>query len=310
MTSHLTFQPQDLPLPKSLNASLPADGKINNDLGSAQDYCQRMARSHYENFHVGTWFLPKEIRSHAFNVYAYCRWADDLADESENTQTATALLAWWRSQLQSALAGTATHPVMLAVAHSVRELSLPTDPLFDLISAFEQDQVKFRYDTFDDLLGYCEQSANPVGRIFLGLLGINDPELSRLSDLTCTGLQLANHWQDVERDLCMGRIYIPLEDMRSFGVNEEDLAAPAANDPTQRLIEFEVTRAEDFLRRGLELLQHLTGRGRLDVDLFSRGGLAICSAIRKQGFDVLHRRPRVGTLRKLSLLLAALLRRS
>ncbi len=308
MTQLITFLPNNLPLPKSLSDTLPRNASDTIDLETSIAYCHSLARDHYENFHVGTWFLPKAIRTHAYNVYAYCRWADDLADESKDTATATALLGWWRAAFQSAMDGNSHHPVMLAVAHTIRELSLPTEPFTDLLSAFEEDQVRFRYQTFDELLAYCQKSANPVGRIFLRLLDIRNDEADRLSDLTCTGLQLANHWQDIERDLRKGRIYIPLEDMQSFGVNEEDLAAPAANDPTRRLIEFEVRRAEDFLRRGQEILPHLHGRGRLDVDLFTRGGLAICTAIRRQGYDVLHRRPRIGAIRKVFLLLGALVR--
>lgn len=308
MTETLSFHPPaPLTLPKSLADSLFPNGAECPDTHAAQAYCRHLARTHYENFHVGTVFLPPATRRHAFNVYAYCRWADDLADEAGDTSTALALLGWWREEFTRAQDGNATHPVMLAVTTTIRELSLPPDLFLDLLLAFETDQVKFRYETFEELLEYCRFSANPVGRIFLRLLGHDDKAMDELSDLTCTGLQLANHWQDIERDLRNGRIYIPNEDMREFGVNEEDLAAPAANDPTQRLIAFEVDRAESYLKRGQELLGLLKGRGRLDVDLFSRGGLAILSAIRSGSHDVLRRRPRVGVLRKVSLLAGALI---
>jgi phytoene/squalene synthetase len=245
-----------------------------------------MARGHYENFHVATRFLPPQTRGHATNIYAYCRWADDLADESSDPDEALTLLAWWREELLESMNGIPRHPVLLALSHTIRECSLPTEPFCDLL----------------------EKSANPVGRIFLRILSIDDPQLDRLSDLTCTGLQLANHWQDIERDLRQGRIYIPMEDMRRFGINEEDLAASAANDPTRRLIEFQVDRAVDYLQRGQDLLNFISGKGRLDIDLFSRGGLAICDAIRNQDHDVLFRRPKLGTFKKVSLVGGALMR--
>ena len=308
MTKRLSFLPPIGVLPQSLQATLPPGVDLPNDRAAAEDYCRSMARGHYENFHVATRFLPPQTRGHATNIYAYCRWADDLADESSDPDEALTLLAWWREELLESMNGIPRHPVLLALSHTIRECSLPTEPFCDLLDAFEADQVKFRYETFEELLAYCEKSANPVGRIFLRILSIDDPQLDRLSDLTCTGLQLANHWQDIERDLRQGRIYIPMEDMRRFGINEEDLAASAANDPTRRLIEFQVDRAVDYLQRGQDLLNFISGKGRLDIDLFSRGGLAICDAIRNQDHDVLFRRPKLGTFKKVSLVGGALMR--
>ncbi|MCB9832173.1 MAG: squalene synthase HpnC [Planctomycetes bacterium] len=303
----------DLSPPRLLAESLTACGldplapRV-RDYEEAQAYARHLATSHYENFHVGTWLFPKAAREHAYNVYAYCRWSDDLADETGDRERSLALLAWWREELEACFAGEPRHPVFVALRRSIEVCELEAKPFHDLLDAFVQDQRVFRYPTFAELLDYCRRSADPVGRIVLALLGHRDERRRLLSDATCTGLQLANFWQDVENDLRRGRIYLPLEDMARFGVNEEDLAMPEANEAVRELLRFEVERAREFFARGLELVGLVAGRARFDIDLFNRGGIAILDAIAAQGFDVLRRRPRITKGRKIGLLLGALAR--
>src|SRR5713101_718563 len=187
----------------------------------AQSYCERLARTHYENFSVATWFLPRRLRQHFFNVYAYCRISDDLGDETGDQQASLLLLDEWEAELNACYDGSPRHPVFVALAATVRQFDIPKQTFADLLQAFRQDQTVTRYETFDHLLGYCHYSANPVGHLVLYLCGYRDPERQLLSDFTCTALQLANFWQDVSADFAKGRIYLPLEDLRRFGVSEE-----------------------------------------------------------------------------------------
>ena len=274
----------------------------------AHGYAKHLATNHYENFHVGTWLFPKEAREHAYNVYAFCRWSDDLADEVGDTARSLALLDWWRDELRACFAGSPRHPVFVALRRSVEVCALEDRPFHDLLDAFVQDQTVLRYPTFADVLDYCRRSADPVGRIVLALLGYRDEGRRALSDATCTGLQLANFWQDVENDLTRGRIYLPLEDMDRFGVNEEDLAMPTASEEVRELLRFEVERTREFFNRGLPLVGMVEGRARFDIDLFNRGGIAILDAIAAQGYDVLRRRPKISKVGKVGLLFSALAR--
>jgi squalene synthase HpnC len=305
------FCPASLVLPQSLRQTLPAAGAGARaggyDYASAHAYCRALARSHYENFHVGTWLLPAPVREHAYNVYAYCRWSDDLADETHDPAMSLRLLAWWRERLEAAYAGRADHPVFVALARTIAVCDIPKKPFVDLIEAFELDQRKNRYADFGELAAYCEKSANPVGRLVLYLLGYRDEQRFALSDKTCTALQLANHWQDVARDLAQDRIYLPQDSMARFGVAESDLRAPAASKNVRELIAFEVARARAMFHEGLPLVALVRGRARLDIELFSRGGLAILDAIEAQGCDVLARRPVIGGGAKLRLLGGVLL---
>lgn len=256
-------------------------------------YCRQLAQTHYENFVVASRLLPRSLRQHFANVYAYCRWSDDLADEIGNHEESLALLDWWEGQLTACFAGQVTHPVFVALRQTVREFDIPAQPFHDLLGAFRQDQSVRRYERFTDLLGYCRRSANPVGRIVLFLGRSHDEERGRLSDSICTGLQLANFWQDVAADWRRGRVYIPLEDCRRFGCDESDLAAGRANAATTRLLEFEVRRAEEWLRAGLPLVERLPGWLAGDIWLMTHGGLKILAKIRSVRFDVWTRRPRV-----------------
>lgn len=269
-------------------------------------YCRELATTHYENFHVASWFLPKRVRPHFHSVYAYCRISDDLGDEVGDPRLSLELLDEWENELDACYRGEATHPVFIALAETIRACDIPKKPLGDLLKAFRQDQTTTRYETFDDLLGYCENSANPVGRLVLYVCGYRDEDRHRLSDFTCTALQLANFWQDVTVDLKKGRIYLPLESLRRFGVSEEDLAAESATFSVRSLLRFEVERAREWFERGVPLIRMVDKELAVDLDLFSRGGLEVLRAIEKQDYDVLRARPAISKARKAMLLLRAL----
>lgn len=271
--------------------------------------CEKLARRHYENFSVGSIFLPRRLRKHVFNVYAYCRVCDDLADETGDPQLSTRLLLWWREELFACFAGRPRHSVFVALKSTIDEFDLPIQPFDDLISAFLQDQRVTRYATYDQLLGYCERSANPVGRLFLCLMGYRDEARRRLSDMTCTALQLANFWQDIGSDYKRGRVYIPQEDMLRFGYSEGELENSIVNASFRRLMRFEVGRARELFEGGAALGRLVEGPGSADIDLFNRCGLALLRSIEKSNYDVLHRRITVSKCCKLMLALNWSLRR-
>ena len=288
--------------------ALPADYAIpavTPSLEEARAYCERLARSHYENFSVATWFLPRRLRPHFYSIYAYCRISDDLGDEVGNPQHALQLLDIWEGELEACYAGRPRHPVFVALAETVRACDIPRQTFADLLTAFRQDQRVSRYDTFEDVLGYCRYSANPVGRLVLYACGYRDDERQQLSDYTCTALQLANFWQDVAVDYNKGRIYLPLEDLRRFGVTEKDMSDRRATPQFLELMRFEVQRAREWFRKGLPLAQKVDSELAIDIELFSRGGLAILQAIEDQGYDVLRRRPVISKPRKLALVARA-----
>lgn len=274
-------------------------------LAEARAYCERLARSHYENFSVASWFLPKRLRQHFFNVYAYCRISDDLGDEVGDTTASLALLDQWQRELDACYDGTPKHPVFVALAETVRECDIPKHEFSDLLIAFRQDQTVTRFDTFADVLGYCRYSANPVGHLVLYLCGYRDAERQKLSDFTCTALQLANFWQDVSVDYAKGRIYLPLEDLRRFGVSEDDLAQNRNTPAFCAMMQFEVERAHDWFRQGLPLIAKVNSELAIDLDLFSRGGQEILNAIAKQNYAVLGKRPAISKSRKLALVARA-----
>ena len=278
-------------------------------LEEGRRYCERLARSHYENFSVATWFLPRRLRPHFCSVYAYCRISDDLGDEVGNPQHALQLLDIWEGELDACYAGRPRHPVFVALAETVRSCDIPRQPFADLLTAFRQDQRVSRYESFEDVLGYCHYSANPVGRLVLYLCGYRDAERQQLSDYTCTALQLANFWQDVAVDCGKGRIYLPLEDLRRFGVSEKDIAERRATPQFLQLVRFEVERAREWFQKGLPLAQKVDSELAIDIELFSRGGLEILHAIESQGYDVLRRRPVISKARKLALVARAGLRK-
>lgn len=274
-------------------------------LKEAQAYCERLARTHYENFSVATWFLPARLRQHFYNVYSYCRISDDLGDEVGNPQQSLSLLDQWEAELNACYDGSPRHPVFVALAETVRQCSIPKHEFSDLLIAFRQDQTVTRFETFNDVLGYCHYSANPVGHLVLYLCGYSDAERQQLSDYTCTALQLANFWQDVVVDYGKGRIYLPLEDLRRCGVSEDDIACRRATPRFIGLMKFEVERAREWFALGLPLVKKVNKELAIDIDLFSRGGQEILNAIERQKFDVLRRRPVISKPRKLWLVLRA-----
>ncbi len=272
----------------------------------ARAYCARLTSSHYENFSVVTWLTPKGLRPHFASIYAFCRWSDDLGDEVGDRARSRELLGWWRGELEAMFAGRARHPVMVALSETVAEFAIPITPFSALISAFEQDQEIVDYNTYPRLLDYCTRSADPVGHLVLYLGRCFDSENTRLSDLTCTGLQLANFWQDVSRDLDIGRVYLPREDRERFGVRDEDLRAKRFTPEFGELLRFEVDRARRLLLAGRPLVDRMPRDLAVDVELFTNGGLAILRRIEACRFDVLSARPKLGKLAKAGLLVKAM----
>ncbi|HTQ55453.1 MAG TPA: squalene synthase HpnC [Bryobacteraceae bacterium] len=277
-------------------------------IAEAEAYTRWLATHHYENFHVVSFLLPKRLHQDFYNVYAYCRWADDLGDEIGDRRESLRLLGWWRDQLDAMYAGEATHPVFLALRGTVGRYAIPRAPFADLICAFEQDQTVSRYAAWEDLYGYCRNSANPVGRLVLYLCGYADEERQRLSDATCTGLQLANFWQDVVTDLEKDRVYIPLEVMARHGYAIADLHARRMTPAFREVMREIVARAREFFQAGLPLAGMVERRLALDIDLFSRGGLCVLDKIAARDYDVLSRRPAVSKAERAWLLLGSLAR--
>jgi len=271
-------------------------------LPCARAYCSRLARKHYENFSVATLLLPRRLTQHFHNVYAYCRWADDLGDETAGGAEALRLLAWWREELLRCYDGVPRHPVTVALQQTIRRFAIPPQPFLNLLLAFEQDQRVKRYDTYDQLLGYCVNSANPVGRLVLYLCESHDETRGQLADLVCTGLQLANFWQDVARDFEIGRVYLPREDCERFGYGAADLDERRFTPAFVDLMRFQVNRARELLMGGLALPRLMARDVQLDIELFVRGGLAILRKIELVGYDVWKTRPALTKWEKLLLM--------
>jgi squalene synthase HpnC len=276
-------------------------------LEDARRYCERLAKTHYENFSIATWFLPRRLRQHFYNVYAYCRISDDLGDEVGDPQQSLELLDQWEAELNACYEGSPKHQVFVALAETVKQCGIPKHEFSDLLIAFRQDQTVTRFETFDDILGYCRYSANPVGHLVLYLCGYGDAERQQLSDYTCTALQLANFWQDIFVDYGKGRIYLPLEDLRRFGVTGDDIAQRRATPQFIAMMKFEVERARDWFARGFPLVKKVNRELAIDLELFSRGGQEILNAIERQGFDVLRARPEISKSRKLLLVMRAVI---
>jgi squalene synthase HpnC len=261
-------------------------------LAQAYEYCGRLARSHYENFTIASWLMPRAMRPHMHAIYAYARMADDFADEEHDL----AKLDGWEQELDLAYAGTPRHPVFVALADTVSRFDIPRQPFADLLRAFRSD-VDFKgFETMDELLGYARYSANPVGRLVLYLFGYRDAERQELSDRICTGLQLANFWQDIAIDLSKGRIYVPRRDLARFGYRAEQLRAGLVNSAFVELMRHEVEFARGLLASGGALHALVGPRLRRDILMFAGGGLAILRAIEGAGYDVFRSRPK---LRKL-----------
>jgi squalene synthase HpnC len=286
--------------PPSVNHSWTRD--------EALAYTRWVATGHYENFHVVSFLLPKHLHQDFYNVYSFCRWADDLGDEIGDPAESLRLLGWWRSETLGMFAGDCSHPVFIALSGTAARHQLPPEPFLNLIRAFVQDQTVTRYQTWDSLLDYCVYSANPVGRLVLYLCGYRDPERQALSDSTCTALQLANFFQDVSVDLEKGRIYVPAEVLGNYGVTFAEIEARQDSPGFRAAMAESVAVARNLFYKGLPLARMVGGRLSLDLELFSRGGLKILDKIESQRYDVLNRRPKISKTERAGVLLSALLR--
>ncbi len=273
-------------------------------LQEGEALCRRLALSHYENFTVVSRLIPRRMRQPLYNLYAFCRTVDDIGDEAPGDRNV--LLDRFEGQLSAAYEGKAYHPVLVALQATVNQFDLPHNLFQRLIIANKMDQEIKSYRTFADLLNYCEHSATPVGRLFLRVFGYQDEKLLSLSDHTCIALQLTNFWQDVKRDHEQGRIYIPADEMDEYGVDENDLSAPSASDEFKSLMCFQVERARLYFRKGFPLVNHIHGLLRVDIALFSRGGLAILDKVERLACDTLRKRPTLSKIEKIGLFLSTL----
>jgi squalene synthase HpnC len=274
----------------------------------AAQYTRWLATHHYENFHVVSFLLPKRLHQDFFNVYSFCRWADDLGDEIGDPEESLRLLDWWREELEDMYAGKTAHPVYVALSSTVKTHDLPITPFSDLITAFVQDQNVNRYKTWEDLFAYCRYSANPVGRLVLYLCGYRDEERQRLSDATCTALQLANFWQDVTVDLEKDRVYIPLEVMQRHGYTVAELYAHRFTPEFRNVMIEIVAKARELFLKGLPLPKLVDRRLAVDVELFSQGGLKVLEKIEELDYNVLAHRPVISKTERAGLLLKTLIR--
>jgi squalene synthase HpnC len=278
-------------------------------IDQALSYSRWLSTNHYENFHVVSFLLPKHLHQDFYNVYAFCRWSDDLGDEIGDTSESLRLLNWWRGELHAMYGGAKpSHPVFVALSQTAERLRIPIDPFDNLITAFIQDQTVTRYDDWAGVMGYCVNSANPVGRLVLMLCGYRDEERFRLSDATCSALQLANFWQDVTVDLQKDRVYLPLHLFEQHGYSVEELFARRYTPAFRNVMVDAVDYAEDLFRQGLPLIGKLDRRLSLDIDLFSRGGMQVLRKIRSQDYNVLASRPAISKSERAWLLLQSLFR--
>ncbi len=280
-----------------------AAGQTDWTLGRSYAYCRRLAGRHYENFTVGSWLLPRDLRRHVYAIYAYCRFVDDLGDAAPGDRLAR--LDAWEEELLSCYEGRPSHPITIALQDTIERFSIPPEPFLKLVEANRIDQRKGRYRDFPELLEYCRHSADPVGHLFLYLFGYRDAGRQGLADCTCTALQLTNFWQDVRRDYQMGRIYLPGEDMDRFGVSEAQIAARRCDQNFRELMRFQVARTRRLFARGADLPARVKGAARLDIRLFTLGGLHILDAIERLEYDVLATRPTLSKPARLRIMLAA-----
>jgi squalene synthase HpnC/squalene synthase HpnD len=292
-----------IPAELEISRGLPPSGC---SVAEAEGYTRWLATHHYENFNVVSWLLPRRLHQHFYNLYAYCRWADDLGDEISDPGKALSLLDEWDQELRACYAGEAAHPVFIALRETITALDVPMEPFSDLLIAFRQDQAVRRYATWNDVFAYCRYSANPVGRLVLYLCGYRDEARQRLSDATCTALQLANFWQDVTRDLEKGRIYIPLEALAEHGLTENDIVRRCFDSRYVSLMKELVARTRQLFAEGMPLARSVDSALRVDFEMFSRGGLAVLEAIESVGYNTLEHRPSIPKSKQFSLLVRAL----
>ena len=280
--------------------------RIPPDLHADYAKCKEITTSHYENFPVGSVLAPPHLRPHIYSVYAFARTADDFADEPGlDTQERLDRLDEWQQRLNSATTSP-NGPIFRALGHTVQTNGIPHQLLSDLLSAFRQDVLQNRHQTWDDLLAYASRSANPVGRIILHLFNYTDEDRATLSDKICTALQFANFWQDVAIDAGRNRIYLPQQDMASHGVNESDLSIGRPTVAFQALLADLCTRTQILFNQGESLPERVHGRLRYELRLTWLGGAEILNRIRSVEYDVFHRRPRIGRTRLLHLLIRSL----
>jgi squalene synthase HpnC len=273
-------------------------------------YTRWLATHHYENFQIVSFLLPKRLHQDFYNVYAFCRWADDLGDEIGDTAESLRLLKWWREELHAMYAGESGHPVFVALAGTVARHQLPIEPFDDLITAFQQDQTVTRYANFEELFRYCRYSANPVGRLVLGLCGYRDAARHELSDATCTALQLANFWQDVTVDWAKDRVYLPLDVLARHGSSVDAIATRSFDQNFRAAMKESVDVARGLFLKGLPLAGQVDRRLAIDLELFSRGGMKVLEKIERQDYNVLAARPAISKVERVGLLLSAITRRA
>jgi len=313
------FLPADAPLIESLRQGGGAPGAPAERAGIAEAgageacdpaeayrACAAMAAAHYENFPVASRLLPAAIRPHVATVYAFARVADDIADGPGSREERLARLDEWGRRLEAAGEGRAEGPVFTALAETLRAHTLPLQPFRDLLAAFRRDVEVLRYPDYPALLDYCRLSANPVGRIILMLHGVREEWALRASDAICTALQIANHLQDVKADHARGIVYLPRDEMDTFGVRDEDLGEASASPELRALLAFQARRIRGLFAEGLPLLQKTEGALGRELRAIWRGGVAALESVERAGYDVLRAAPRLGWRAKASCFLAAL----
>ena len=282
-------------------------------VNSSFKYCEDITKNHYENFPVASLLIPKEKRKYIYAVYAFARAADDFADEPDiegGKEKRLALLDEWNDKLKECYNNKAYDPIFIALSSTVTECEIPVEPLENLLKAFRQDVIKNRYADFEEVLDYCKNSANPVGRLVLMVFGKHDEEIFKYSDKICTALQLTNFWQDVSVDLKKDRVYIPQDDMIKFRYSEDDLYGLKNNSNFKELLKYQVDRTEKLFEEGKELIR-LTGedenlkRLTRELKLTWLGGKEILNKIKSLDYDVLNKRPKLNALDKLKLLTAS-----
>lgn len=276
-------------------------------------YCENLAKTHYENFPVGSFFIPKEKRKYVWSIYAFARIADDFADEGrdpkesqEDLKKRLDALDEWELKLIRAARGEIDHPVFAALTETIKKFEIPIQLLKDLLTAYRMDVMQKRYKDFNELFHYCKHSANPVGRLVLLTFGYKDEALHQLSDKICTALQLANFWQDIPIDFAKDRIYLPQDEMRKFHVTEGDLAAKICNRAFKNLLKYCVDRSFYLFKEGLPLCYQVGKDLRMEMKLTWLGGTMILKKIVGSEYDIFRKRPVIGMADKIKFLMRAL----
>jgi phytoene synthase len=267
------------------------------DTAAAYAFCERLAREHYENFPVASVLLPKRMRPHIAAIYAFARTADDFADEpGRDPRERLRLLDDFEGRLHAIANGEPADSgdhIFVALRDTIDRCNLPVRLLSDLLSAFRQDVLVHRFETWADVDDYCRRSANPVGRLVLRVAGVHGDAADRASDAVCTALQLANFWQDFGRDWRNGRLYVPLDEMRRHGAREEDLDAAMMTAAWKSTMRACVSRTYELFALGRPVADQVTGRLRFELRATWLGGVRILEKIEALGYDTLHRRPKL-----------------